>query len=186
MAGFQTHLAAGDRPRSLLCGPLHGLAFLGTPSESESVGCSPGPFAPQSQSCTPSLLFARVSCEVLPRSGAEQELPLLPLEGRRMEEFVDPVLNPHNLSDSNEQGKETRVPELSEEEGTIMCEQGGQQGDTRRVTLNQRPGGRKRSSYSEIEKGSCQPAGTRERAGRIREDPRLRPEQLEARSFFLR
>ena len=98
-------------------------------------------------------------------------MPLLPLEGRRMEEFVDPVLNPHNLSDSNEQGKETRVPKLSEDEGTIMCEQGGQGGDTRRVTLNQRPGGRKRSSHSEIDKGSCQPAGTRERAGRIREDP---------------
>ena len=103
-----------------------------------------------------------------------------------MEEFVDPVLNPHNLSDSNEQGKETRVPKLSEDEGTIMCEQGGQGGDTRRVTLNQKPGGRKRSSYLEIEKGSCQPVGTRERAGRIREDPRLRPKQLEARSCFLR
>lgn len=66
---------------------------------------------------TPSVLFARVSCEVLPRSGAEQELPPLPLEGRRMEEFVDPFLNPRSLSDSNEQGKETRVPELSEEGG---------------------------------------------------------------------
>ena len=102
----------------------------------------------------------RVSCEVLPRSGAEQELPLLPLEGRRMEEFVDPFLNPRSLSNSNEQGK-IRVPELSEEEGTIVCEHGGQQDDTRRVTLNQRPGGRKRSSHVAIEKGSCQPAGTR-------------------------
>ena len=186
MAGFQAHLAAGDRPRSLLCGLLHGLAFLGTPSESESVACSLGPFTPRSQSCTPSLLFARVRCEVLPRSGAEQELPLLPLEGRRMEEFVDPFLNPCSLSDSNEQGKETRVPELSEEKGTIVCEQGGQRGDTSRVTLNQRPGGRKRSSDSEIEKGLCQPAGTRERAGLIREDPGLRPEQLEAKACFLR
>ena len=94
MAGFQAHLAAGDRPRSLLGGPLHGLAFLGTPSESKIVGCSPGPFAPQSRSHTPSLLFARVSCKVLPRSGPEQESPLLPLERRRMEEFVDPFLSP--------------------------------------------------------------------------------------------
>ena len=78
------------------------------------------------------------------------------------------------------------MPELSEEEGTIVCEQGGQRGDTRRVTWNQRPGGRTRSSLSEIEKGSCQPAGTRERAGCIREDPGLRPEQLEARTCFLR
>ena len=38
-----------------------------------------------------------------------------------MEGFVDPFLNPHSLSDSNEQGKETRVPELSKEEGTIVC-----------------------------------------------------------------
>ena len=75
----------------------HGLALLGTPSESKSVGFSPGPFTPWSQGRTPSLLFARVSCEVLPRSGAEQELPLLPLEGRRMEEFVDPFLNPRSL-----------------------------------------------------------------------------------------
>ena len=95
-------------------------------------------------------------------------MPLLPLEGRRMEEFVDPFLNPRSLSNSNEQGKETRVPELSKEEGMIVCEQGGQQGVTRRVTLNQRPGGRKRSSHSEIEKGSCQPARTRERVGRIK------------------
>ena len=29
LAGFQTHLAAGDRPRSLLGGPLHGLAVYG-------------------------------------------------------------------------------------------------------------------------------------------------------------
>ena len=117
----------------------HDLAFFGTPSESESIGCSLGPFAPWSRGHTPSLLFVRVSCEVLPRSGAEQELPLLPRDGRRMEEFVDPFLNwcPFNLSDSNEQGKETRVPELSEEEGMIMCEQGGQRGDTRRVSLNQ-------------------------------------------------
>ena len=125
----------------------------------------------------------RVSCEVLPCSGAEQELPLLPLEGRRMEEFVDPFLNPRSLSNSNEQGK-IRVPELSEEEGTIVCEHGGQQDDTRRVTLNQRPGGRKRSSHLEIEKGSCQPVGTRERAGHIREEPGLRPQQLEARACF--
>ena len=103
-----------------------------------------------------------------------------------MEEFVDLFINPHSLSNSNEQGKETRVPELSKEEGTIVCEQGGQQGDTRRVTLNQRPGGRKRSSHLEIEKGSCQPAGTRERAGHIREEPGLRPEQFEARAYFLR
>ena len=164
----------------------HGLALLGTPSESESAGFSPGPFTPWSQGRTPSLLFARVSCEVLPRSGAEQELPLLPLEGRRMEEFVDPFLNPHSLSDSNEQGKETRVPELSEEEGTIVCEQGGQRGDTRRMTLNQRPRGRKRSSHSEIEKESCQLAVTRERVGHIREDRRLRPEKLEAGAYFLR
>ena len=68
----------------------------------------------------------------------------------------------------------------------IVCEQGGQRGDTRRVTLNQRPGGRKRSSHSEIEKGSCQPAGTRKRAGCIREEPGLRPQQLEARACFLR
>ena len=141
---------------------------------------------PRSRGCTPSLLFARVSCEVLPRSGAEQEMPLLPLEGRRMEEFVDPFLNPCSLLNSNEQEKETRVPDLSKEEGTIVCEQDGQPGDTRRVTLNQRPGGRKRSSHSEIEKGSCQPAGTRERVGRIREEPGLRPEQLEARACFLR
>ena len=99
---------------------------------------------------------------------------------------MDPFLNPHSLSNSNEQGKETRVPELSEEEGMIMCEQGGQRGDTRRVYLNQRPGVRKRSSCSEIEKGSCQPVGTRERAGRIREEPGLRPQQLEARACFLR
>ena len=164
----------------------YGLTLLGTPSESESVGFSPGPFAPWSRGRTPSLLFARVSCKVLPRSGAEQDLPLLPLEGRRMEEFVDPFLNPHSLSNSNEQGKETRVPKLSEEEGTIVCEQGGQQGDTRRVTLNQRPRGRKRSSHLEIEKGSCQPVGTRERAGRVREEPGLRPQQLEARACFLR
>ena len=103
-----------------------------------------------------------------------------------MGEFVGPFLNPHSLKDSNEQGKETRVPELSKEEGTIVCEQGGQQGDTRRVTLNQRPRGRKRSSHLEIEKGSCQPVGTRERAGRIREEPGLRPQQLEARACFLR
>lgn len=70
-----------------------------------------------------------------------------------MQEFVEPFLNPHNLSDSDEQGKETRVPKLSEEEGTIVCEQGGQRGDSRRVTLNQRPKGRKRSSHLEIEKG---------------------------------
>lgn len=186
MAGFQTQPAAGDRPRSLPCGPLHGLAFLGAPSERESVGCSPGPFAPWSRGQTPSPLFARVSCKVLPRSGADQESPLLPLEGRRMEEFVAPFLNLCSLSNSNEQGKDTRVPELSEEEGMVVCEQGGQRGDTRRVTLNQRPGGRKRSSHSEIEKGSCQPAGTRERAGRIREEPGLRPEQLEAGACFLR
>ena len=104
----------------------HGLALLGTPSESKSVGFSPGPFTPWSQGRTPSLLFARVSCEVLPRSGAEQELPLLPLEGRRMEEFVDPFLNPRSLLNNNEQGKETRVPELSKEEGMIVCKQGGQ------------------------------------------------------------
>ena len=58
---------------------------------------------------------------------AEQELPLLPLEGRRTEGFVDPFLNPRSLSDRNEQGKETRVPELSEEEGTIVCEQGSRE-----------------------------------------------------------
>ena len=103
-----------------------------------------------------------------------------------MEEFVDPFLNPRSLLNSNEQGKETRVPELSKEEGTIVCEQGGQRGDTRRVSLNQRPGVRKRSSCSEIEKGSCQPVGTRERAGHIREEPGLRPEQFEARAYFLR
>ena len=40
----------------------HGLAFLGTPSESESAGFSPGPFTPWSGGCTPSLMFARVSC----------------------------------------------------------------------------------------------------------------------------
>ena len=126
MAGFQTHLAAGDRPRSLPCG--FPMAWLSSehPLERESTGFSPGPFTPQSQGHTPSLLFARVSCEVLPRSGAEQELPLLPLEGRRMEEFVDPFLNPRSLLNSNEQGKETRVPELSKEEGTIVCKQGGQ------------------------------------------------------------
>ena len=104
----------------------HGLALLGTPSESESAGFSPGPFTPWSQGRTPSLLFARVSCEVLPRSGAEQELPLLPLEGWRKEELVDPFLNPCSLLNSNEQGKETRVPELSKEEGMIVCKQGGQ------------------------------------------------------------
>ena len=60
-----------------------------------------------------------------------------------MEEFVDPFLNPRSLLNSNEQGKETRVPELSKEEGTIVCEQGGQQGDTRRVTLNQSPEARR-------------------------------------------
>ena len=98
---------------------------------------------------------------------------------------MDPFLNLRSLSNSNEQGK-IRVPELSEEEGTIVCEQDGQRGDTRRVTLNQRPGGRKRSSHLEIEKGSCQPVGTRERAGHIREEPGLRPEQLEARACFLR
>ncbi|XP_070634434.1 liprin-alpha-1-like [Bos indicus] len=76
------------------------------------------------QRCTMSL--PRVSCKVLPRSGAEQELRLLPLEGRRMEEFVDPFLNPHSLLNSNEQVKETRVPELSKEDGTIVCKQGGQ------------------------------------------------------------
>ena len=105
----------------------HGLALLGTPPESESAGFSPGPFTPWSQGRTPSLLFVRVSCEVLPRSGAEQELPLLPLEGTRMEEFVDPFLNPCSLLNSNEQEKETRVPELSKEEGMIVCKQGGQE-----------------------------------------------------------
>ena len=40
-----------------------------------------------------------------------------------MEEFVDPFLNPRSLLNSNEQGKETRVPELSEEEGMIVCEE---------------------------------------------------------------
>ena len=104
----------------------HGLGFLGIPSESESVGFSLGPFTPWSRGRTPSLLFVRVSCQVLPRSGAEQELRLLPLEGRRMEEFVDPFLNPHSLLNSNEQVKETRVPELSKEDGTIVCKQGGQ------------------------------------------------------------
>ena len=99
---------------------------------------------------------------------------------------MDPFLNPHSLLNSNEQGKETRVPELSEEEGTIVCEQGGQQGDTRRVTLNRSPGGRKRSSHLEIAKGSCQPAGTKERADHVREEPGLRPEQLKARACFLR
>ena len=99
---------------------------------------------------------------------------------------MDPLLNPCSLLNNNEQGKETRVPELSEEEGTIVCEQGGQQGDTRRVTLNRSPGGRKRSSHLEIEKGSCQPAGTKERADHVREEPGLRPEQLEARACFLR
>ena len=98
---------------------------------------------------------------------------------------MDPFLNPRSLKDSNEQGKETRVPELSEGDGTIVCEQGGQRGDTRRVTLNQRPGGRKRSSHSEIEKGSCQPAGTRE-SGPHQGGPGLRPEQLEAGACFLR
>ena len=43
-----------------------------------------------------------------------------------MEEFVDPFLNPHSLLNSNEQVKETRVPELSKEDGTIVCKQGGQ------------------------------------------------------------
>ena len=64
-----------------------------------------------------------------------------------------------------------RRPEclLSEEEGTVVCEQGGQRGDPRRVTLNQRPGGGKRSSHSEIDQGSCQPGQGRE--GCIREDP---------------
>ena len=99
---------------------------------------------------------------------------------------MDPFLNPRSLLNSNEQGKETRVPELSKKKRTIVREQGGQRGDTRRVTLDQRPGGRKRSSHSEIEKGSCQPAGTRERVGHIREEPGLRPEQLEARACFLR
>ena len=55
-----------------------------------------------------------------------------------MEEFVGPFLNPHSLKDSTEQGQETRVPELSEVGGMIVCEQGGRRGDTRRVTLNQR------------------------------------------------
>ena len=80
-----------------------------------------------------------------------------------MEEFVEPFLNPCSLSESNEQEKEARVPELSKEEGTIVCEQGTQRGDTRRVTLNQRLGRRKRSSHSEVDKGSCQQVGTRER-----------------------
>ena len=44
-----------------------------------------------------------------------------------MEEFVEPFLNPHSLSDSDEQGKETRVPKLSKEEGTIVCEQGSRE-----------------------------------------------------------
>ena len=82
-----------------------------------------------------------------------------------MEEFVDPFLNLRSLSDSNEQGKETRVPEFSEEEGTIVCEQGGQRGDTRRVTLNQRPGGRKRSSHSEIEKRVVSTSGDKGESG---------------------
>ena len=43
-----------------------------------------------------------------------------------MEEFVDPFLNPRSLLNSNEQGKETRVAELSKEEGMIVCKQGGQ------------------------------------------------------------
>ena len=43
-----------------------------------------------------------------------------------MEEFVDPFLNPRSLLNNNEQGKETRVPELSKEEGTIVWKQGGQ------------------------------------------------------------
>ena len=56
---------------------------------------------------------------------------------------MDPFLNPHSLSNSTEQGKETRVPELSKKKRTIVCEQGGQQGDTRRVTLNQSPEARR-------------------------------------------
>lgn len=81
-------------------------------------------------------LCLRVSCKV-PASlrGYEQESPLLPLEGRRMEEFVAPFLNLCSLSNSNEQGRTPRVPELSEEEGTIVCEQGGQGGDTREGDL---------------------------------------------------
>ena len=43
-----------------------------------------------------------------------------------MEEFVDPFLNPCSLLNSNEQEKETRVPELSKEEGMIVCKLGGQ------------------------------------------------------------
>lgn len=74
-----------------------------------------------------------------------------------------------------------RRPEcpLSEEEGMVVCEQGGQRGDPGRVTLNQRPGGGKRSSHSEIDQGSCQPAGTRER-GLHQGGPGLRAQQLEA------
>lgn len=110
MAGFQTHLAGGDRPRSLPCGPLHGLAFLETPSKKESVGCSLGPFVPRSLKprTFPSVWESELRN---PASlGAEQELPPLPLEGRRMEELVDMFLNPRSLLDSNEQGEETRVP----------------------------------------------------------------------------
>lgn len=54
-----------------------------------------------------------------------------------MEEFVDPFLNLCSLSNSNEQERTPECPELSEEEGMVVCEQGGRQGDTRRVTLNQ-------------------------------------------------
>ena len=74
-----------------------------------------------------------MSCEVLPRSGAEQELPLLPLEGRRMEEFVDPFLNPRSLLNSNEQegngGDVTVIPLRGQVEaaaqdclGTVLVE----------------------------------------------------------------
>ena len=47
LAGFQTPSPSWWRgPRSLPSGPLHGFAFLRTPSETERVEWSPGPFIP--------------------------------------------------------------------------------------------------------------------------------------------
>ena len=105
----------------------HGLALLGTPSESESVGFSPGTFTPWSQGRTPSLVFARVSWKSCLAQGLSRSCPFCLLKGGGWKNLWTPFLNPCSLLNSNEQGKETRVPELSKEEGMIVCKQGGQE-----------------------------------------------------------
>ena len=53
--------------------------------------------------------------------------PFCLLKGGGWKNLWTPFLNPCSLLNSNEQGKETRVPELSKEEGMIVCKQGGQE-----------------------------------------------------------